>query len=75
MLIEERINDAVEALKGFAQIEQTNRQYFESRMNDFSNKIGSIQHDLTVILSVAKKRRSDWMREPNTEVFRERNDE
>jgi len=68
--IEERIKDAVEAIKNSAQIEQSNRQFFETKMDAFADRLERIQNDLTVMLSIAKKRRTDWLREPNTEVFR-----
>jgi len=69
--IEERIKDAVEAIKNFAITEQNNRSYFERQMGIFDDKLESIKTDLTIMLSIAKKRKSDWLVEPNTEVFRE----
>lgn len=68
--IEERIKDAVEAIKNFAVTEQNNRQYFEGQMRLFADKLESIKTDLTIMLSIAKKRKSDWLIEPNTEAFR-----
>lgn len=70
--IEERIKDAVEAIKNFATTERNNRQYYERQMTNFNEKLEGIKTDLTIMLSIAKKRKSDWLTDPNTEVFRDR---
>lgn len=69
--IEERIQDFVNEIKNLIQAQVTSRQYVESRMAVYDEKLSDIQHDLTVLLSIAKKRKSDWLGEPNTEAFKQ----
>lgn len=44
-------------------------EYFDAQHKEILCGVRAIQHDATVILSIAKKRKTDWIREPNTEVF------
>lgn len=47
------------------------KDHFDGQNRDIIARLERIQHDTTVILSVAKKRNTDWIREPNTEVLRQ----
>lgn len=45
------------------------KTHLDAQNKDILSRVEQIQSQVTVLLAIAKKRRSDWLREPNTEVF------
>jgi len=73
-LLREKMTDMSEAMWG-------NRDYTDRKLREVTMSLDAqhkdilgrteyIQRDLTLLLALAKKRKSDWIQEPNTEVFR-----
>lgn len=69
----EKLTQMAEAMWGSR--DYTDRKFRELESNvggqhkDMTDRLERIQRDLTIVLALAKKRRSDWTRESDSEVF------
>jgi hypothetical protein len=67
--LEERISDLTEQLKQLVAGSWDLRRYFDDRLERTDRDHNDILTKLDHVLLLAKKRKSDWMRPPETEMF------
>jgi len=69
-LIRERLTDLAEQYKLIGEGLFENRRYWDDKIGNFDRKIEAVKENTTRILHFAKKRQTDWIRFPDTEVYR-----
>jgi hypothetical protein len=67
--LEERITDLDEQLKQIVSANWDSRRYFDTVLERTANEHKQILTYLENILLLARKRKTDWIREPETEMF------
>jgi hypothetical protein len=67
--LEERISDLTDQLKQIVAGNWDLRRYFDDRISKFEDEHKVMTQHLENLLLLAKKRKSDWIREPDTEMF------
>lgn len=67
--LEERVTDLAEELKQIVSANWDSRRYFDAVLERTEEEHKQIIGHLENILLLAKKRKSDWIREPDTEMF------
>lgn len=67
--LEERISDLTEQLKQIVAGNWDLRRYFDDRLEKIEKEHQIMTTHLENLLLLAKKRRSDWIKQPDTEMF------
>ena len=73
--IEARLTEVVSEIKQVIDTTERDRVFFEGVLGEFRGRLERCQESLMTILTLAKKRQSDWIRPPKTEVFRRESDQ
>lgn len=67
--LEERLTDLAEQLKQIVSANWDSRRYFDTVLEKTADEHKQILTYLENILLLARKRKTDWIREPDTEMF------